>query len=232
MRTRAAPPSAWRPDPGTKLEQLCHQRPRHGTRGSERESDHRTLRRRRPPPAALAAQDALLLCVIVYTCVMTPVRIAFDPDGRSVGPYGLFWFEIVLDFCFLLDVLVTLNTAVEISDRWVTDRPRIARRYMQGWLAVDVVAAIPVDFILYMSIDQNGSLAALMASVTALRLLRLVRLIKITRMVKAHSIFKKIEEVSTMNQGLIHVVQMILSIAFLAHVVAWSARARPSARAA
>jgi hypothetical protein len=50
----------------------------------------------------------------------------------------------VFDFCFLLDLLLSFNTAVEISNRMVSDWRAIAARYVRGWLCFDLVAAIPV----------------------------------------------------------------------------------------
>mmetsp|Transcript_15010 Transcript_15010/g.44043 ORF Transcript_15010/g.44043 Transcript_15010/m.44043 type:complete len:1039 (+) Transcript_15010:96-3212(+) len=171
------------------------------------------------------AWDVALLLVVVYTLMVTPVRIAFNWDAAE-DPQGVLVFELVTDFFFIVDLAVNFNTAVEISDRVITDRRKIARAYAHSWLWLDMLSAVPVDFVLWLTVDRDPQVKALVASVSALRLVRLLRLVKILRMLKMLAIFQNIEESSFFSAGFSSVVQMLLGVLFLSHLIAcawWAA---------
>ena len=49
--------------------------------------------------------------VLIFSCCVTPLLIAFEPKG-SEKERNWFWINIIVDSLFLMDILVVFNTAV------------------------------------------------------------------------------------------------------------------------
>ena len=102
---------------------------------------------------------------------MTPYRIAFiDADSLA-------WVivDVCVDVIFALDVAVNfISTYYDSDDNLVTDRKKIASKYLRGWFVIDTVSILPLSHILSIGKDY-ASLARLA------RLPRLYRLIKIAK---------------------------------------------------
>lgn len=89
---------------------------------------------------------AFLLCAI---CIVMPVHIAFKSETHA-------WCKIYLgfDFMFLLDMIFTFFTSLpqkkideEVIDE-ITDRKQIAERYFKSWFPIELLAILPIDFIM------------------------------------------------------------------------------------
>ena len=59
--------------------------------------------------------------MLLYTCITTPARIAFDNDNDiEVGWETIRW---IVDFLFLIDIVVNFNTAYQDDDfKTIDDR--------------------------------------------------------------------------------------------------------------
>lgn len=86
--------------------------------------------------------DTLITLVLIFTCMITPYRIAFvDEDDLT-------WVVInyVVDGLFLIDMILCFLTAFYtdefelVEDRWV-----IAKTYMVGWFIIDFLAIFPFE---------------------------------------------------------------------------------------
>ena len=84
--------------------------------------------------------DIIMAGLLLFTCMVTPARIAFSEDD-------ILWtcINYTVDFLFLCDIIVIFFTAFYDEDfvihesRWV-----IAKNYIKsGWFFIDVLAIFP-----------------------------------------------------------------------------------------
>jgi len=117
--------------------------------------------------------DMFMALVLITTCMISPVRIAFN--NKSYGWEVINWF---FDSCFLVDIIVIFNTAYYDEDfRIVENRKVIAKRYLYGWFTIDVLAIFPFALIIGASEDLNHL-------VRFARIGRLYKLVKLTRLLR------------------------------------------------
>ena len=53
--------------------------------------------------------DLFMTLILVITCILTPYNIAFYSGDE---PVGLQWTILIIDFLFLLDIIVIFNTVI------------------------------------------------------------------------------------------------------------------------
>ena len=151
--------------------------------------------------------------VLITTCMISPVRIAFN--SKSTG-----W-EIVngfFDTCFLLDILIIFNTAFYDEDfRIVENRKLIAKRYLSGWFCIDVLAIVPFDLIFSQS-DLNHLVR--FARIGRLyKLVKLTRLLRIIKFLKDQSKFLKFfTDVLKVSAGFERLLFFFLIFFILCHI--------------
>jgi hypothetical protein len=86
--------------------------------------------------------DLYITLILLWTCIATPARIAFDDEKTlEVGWETVKW---IVDFMFFIDIIINFNTAYQDDDfKIIEDRKRIAIDYVFGWLFLDIFAIIP-----------------------------------------------------------------------------------------
>ena len=111
-----------------------------------------------------------------------PWNIAFENDEIFYPKV----FDPLVDGTFLVDILINFNTAIHIyKDEQMTvvsDRRKIARRYIRGWFFVDLFSALPLDAIF--NSGANNVFKILRMS----KLQKLFKLMKIPRFLKIFSL--------------------------------------------
>ena len=85
----------------------------------------------------------------------------------------------IIDVLFLIDIIVTFNTAfytesLEIID----DRRQIAKAYVKSWFFPDLIAILPLDLL------ELGSVSKISRIGKITRLARLVKLLRIMKLFK------------------------------------------------
>lgn len=86
--------------------------------------------------------DLFMTVILLTSCVLTPLDIAFDEgsDGHA------HWLATLIDIIFAIDMLVTFNTVTfDKNNDMVEKRKQIASMYLKGWFTVDLIAIIPFD---------------------------------------------------------------------------------------
>lgn len=87
----------------------------------------------------------LISFILIYICLVTPVRIAFV-EGEDSFIFSIF--GKVVDFIFFLDIILTFNMAYYDEDYViVSDRKIIAGGYLRSWFILDLFAVIPFDLL-------------------------------------------------------------------------------------
>lgn len=61
----------------------------------------------------------------------------------------LFYIDTTVDFLFLIDILVNFNTPVQKEENFIDyNRKLVTLSYLKSWFCIDLLASIPVNFIL------------------------------------------------------------------------------------
>ena len=83
------------------------------------------------------------LCLIV-SCLTIPFYLAiyFNEEEKVSSTF----INIIVDSAFFIDILVTFNTAIPISQVKIEeDRKKIARMYLKKWFWIDLLVTLPYD---------------------------------------------------------------------------------------
>ena len=89
--------------------------------------------------------DLLISIFIVLSAIITPYRMAFV-DDNSVS-----WMvtELVLDFLFFIDIILTFFSAYfDKLDVLVDNRRKIACNYLKFWFIIDFVSIMPLSLLI------------------------------------------------------------------------------------
>jgi hyperpolarization activated cyclic nucleotide-gated potassium channel 2 len=136
------------------------------------------------------------MLLILYEIISIPMIISFTID---ISPE----FEYVVTFSFILDILVTFNTAVYINGNICYSYKNIALEYLKLWFWIDVSSSFPYDMLLNGVLtgsaedEVSTSETNLKNSTKILRVLkffRFVKVIRLLRLAKLKAIIDKIEE--------------------------------------
>uniref|UniRef100_A0A8C4NA05 Cyclic nucleotide-binding domain-containing protein n=1 Tax=Eptatretus burgeri TaxID=7764 RepID=A0A8C4NA05_EPTBU len=130
-----------------------------------------------------AVWDWLILLLVIYTAIFTPFSAAFllnDPQTawhRKHCTYAcdpLSIVDLLVDIMFIIDILINFRTTyVNANDEVVSKPGKITIHYFKGWFLIDMVAAIPFDFLIFGSGSNETTI--LIGLLKTARLLRLVR---------------------------------------------------------
>ena len=83
------------------------------------------------------------LCLIV-SCLTIPFYLAiyFNEEEKMASTF----INAVVDSCFFIDIIVTFNTAIPISQVKIEeDRKLIAKMYLKKWFWIDLLVTLPYD---------------------------------------------------------------------------------------
>ena len=121
--------------------------------------------------------DVFITLILCFSCCVIPFRIAFENDEIKT------WTILMLSFdgLFFVDVLVNFSTSFYDEEFKEIDQYKsIAKRYVQGWFFIDIVAIFPFEAILKSS-DINGL-------IRFAKIGKIYRLVKLTRLIRVFKI--------------------------------------------
>lgn len=83
--------------------------------------------------------------VLLLTCVLTPLHIAFSDEDNEQK-----WMNVTnnaIDILFFFDMLVIFNSAFYDDEafKMKDNRNEIAIAYLKGWFLIDLVSILPFD---------------------------------------------------------------------------------------
>merc|ERR1719506_1953138 len=100
-----------------------------------------------PERTSIQVWDTVVGVALIFTGLFTPFEVSFLP--AYCPPHYLFIFNRVIDLLFFFDMLLqfSLITITETPDgvERITNRPQLARNYLSGWFAIDLVSIAPFD---------------------------------------------------------------------------------------
>eukprot|EP01043_Picozoa_sp_COSAG02_P045755 COSAG02_NODE_4217_length_5620_cov_17.851476_4_plen_772_part_00 len=214
----------------------------HGARGQsqmvEEEKRMKAKIRRRTcffePDAGFRMQwDLVQVCVLLLTAVIVPLRVGFSAMDES-DPVFWFSFDAVSDVYFIVDIIINCRTAyVDSHQKIVADSKKVFAHYVKTWFFIDVVACLPLNYILYISgslslpwLTNQGPAGATDAGaadgIKVLKVLRLLRLSKMLRVLKLKTITERYRDSPWYHNFLtsFKLLKLIMLLLYLSHFLA------------
>ena len=129
----------------------------------------------------------IILLLAVYTAIALPIRLAFMNEMSAEG--ALFVFDFVTDTVFIMDIILNFFFVEEdLNGEVIIDMKTIAKMYLKSWFLIDLIASIPVSFIMLFAKNTNDGLFTIqfLKLTKFTRLYRLLTLFKIIKLFKNH----------------------------------------------
>ena len=160
-----------------------------------------------------------MLVLILYNVFAVPVSICFSIDSHPTHPW--FWFELLFDIIFLIDIGVNFNTAVQTETGLVTDRYSIARTYFSFWFWIDFPSSIPLSQVIDLVSWASGEAASGSQKQVfkTLKMIRFARILKLIRLMKAAKIFRILEEELDINVSVLKLFKLFFIVLFFSHLL-------------
>lgn len=134
--------------------------------------------------------DMVGLVMIAYTAIVTPYDVSFLEPQYDV----LFVFNRLVDSFFLCDMVLQFFLMVQDEKgRYIKKQSELAHRYLTGWFAIDFISVLPFDMVgLLVKSDDVSQLKVL-------RVIRVIRLFKLLRILRINRVFKRWENMYSIN---------------------------------
>ena len=88
--------------------------------------------------------NLVMIFLLMYTAIVTPFKVAYIDTIEGFFGTFIFWFELVMDVLFGIDLFINFISAYEISQHEVEVRwHMIIWNYARSWFILDAVACIP-----------------------------------------------------------------------------------------
>jgi len=96
--------------------------------------------------------DALIILLLLYTATYVPFKICYEDETSNVQ----FVFDLLVDFCFFVDIILTFFTAYQDNlGTLETRKSKIAIHYIKGFFVIDVVTTLPFQLIEKLYISES-----------------------------------------------------------------------------
>ena len=153
-----------------------------------------------PDSSAKSTWDWIIVVMVLFNALVVPFELAFNPLFARTTAFSVA--DTLVDFCFLVDILVTLNTSVSGSwgklnhSHW-----QIFTKYLHGLLIVDIIAVVPFNTLVTW-FGGNTDLG-------------FVRMMKLARLLRLGRLLKKMDQLSSASA--LRVVKLLFGFLLLSH---------------
>ncbi len=155
--------------------------------------------------------NSFLIFASLAGTIITSYRLTF----RIYDFDALYW---IITAVYLLDIPYTFNQSVKKGLTVHTDRKSIARLYLQGWFAVDAIAALPFTWFFFITTLWNPGRRSEVGA--ALDIIMITKIMKMVKISKVSAIFTDIRESLTVNPALMRLVTFAFWFVTVVHLMA------------
>ncbi len=126
--------------------------------------------------------DLFGMIFIIYQGVVVPFRICFD--SQASGGFAIF--ELMQDFFFVFDIILTANSGYYEKGDLILTRRKIIFNYLKLWFWLDVTASFPYSLLINTSdfFDISGEHSSNVKGPQILRLLKFMRFMRVLRLIR------------------------------------------------
>jgi hypothetical protein len=147
-------------------------------------------------PAKVFYNGFLIFSALAGT-IITSYRLTFKLYDFD----AIYW---IITIVYILDIPYTFNQSVKKGLKIHADRKSIARQYLRGWFAVDIVASIPFAWLFYVTSLWVPSSSREVGAV--LDIIMITKLMKMVKISKVSAIFNDIRQSLSVNPALMRLV--------------------------
>lgn len=156
--------------------------------------------------------DSLIMLFVLYSAILVPIQVGF-PELQ----FGHMWVALntISDVLFWLDVAQSFFVGFYESEEepMVTNRTRIAKRYVASWFVPDVVGILPIESFAGPSNSRSVS------SLKLTRIIRLFRVTKLARLIKLRQFAMKVEETLDLDAVMTRMTRLIGQVFLVTHIL-------------
>lgn len=117
--------------------------------------------------------DVFVVFLAIFNSFAVPMEFVFKDLTNNTSYNAL---DTIITFIFIADIIVAFNTRyIDGTGETITDRKKIARRYMKGDFIIDFISSIPFKIL--------GLLFDFFNQISILKILKVVRIRRITKLV-------------------------------------------------
>ena len=175
----------------------------------------------RPEMGLMKHWSLFMIFLMMYTATITPYRVCFVEE--VTGSWLVV--DIITDVMFGVDICLTFFSAYEENDATlVTNRTKIAKKYLKSWFLLDVLGCLPINYISLSSQDSTSTgdtynrLFRLLRLPRLYRLIRVFRLMKMVRVFRSNSLVQRLLNTLKVNSGILRLLRFGATIVILVHV--------------
>ncbi|SPQ98291.1 unnamed protein product (mitochondrion) [Plasmodiophora brassicae] len=162
---------------------------------------------------AMTVWRAVLMLVAVVDAFIVPVSFVFFPHRSTHLNTG----ELVVDCLFLVAIAVNFNLQVPLKNgQVVAERKQIAKYYLRHDFVLDLIFAIPYEFLSYQLAVVNVS----KVGIRTFRLVRAVQLLRLIRIVEVERLSKSLLFAIAIRLQTFRAIQLVLFVIIVGH---WTA---------
>ena len=151
--------------------------------------------------------DLTAVFLVVVSCLLVSYQFAFQHQVHLIGSLIVY----LIDFFFLIDIVLNFRTTYRYQGVDVTDPAKIARHYRRGRFSIDLLANFPFDMLL---LPWSGF------SIEGISVVLFVRLLRLLRVVRLGAIVRTWERQTSVNAGYLRIGKLMLAVVVVLHLVA------------
>jgi len=155
-----------------------------------------------PSSAFRMVWDIVMSIMCVYIAAAWPFFTAWEADVPSHVSSGLRMCDRLINYMFMLDVVINFRTGYRNNDgELIMCWRRAGLHYLKTWFLLDATSSIPTED---MQADVNG--------LAALKVLKLSKMLKILRVLRPEMLVENLSEQSDTMDDIVHskVVQILI----------------------
>ena len=137
----------------------------------------------------------------------------------------MFMFDMFTDVVFIIDIILNFFFVEEdVNGEMIIDQKKIAITYIRTWFFIDLVASIPVTFIvIFVAADSESEKDLISIRFLKLakftRMYRLLTLFKLAKLFKNHNTLEKYVSYLSISTDAKHILSSLIRMVFLIHIV-------------
>ena len=138
----------------------------------------------------------------------------------------MFVFDMFTDVVFIIDIILNFFFVEEdVNGEMIIDQKKIAITYFRTWFFIDLVASIPVTFIMLILASDDAEAESDLISIRFLklakftRMYRLLTLFKLAKLFKNHNTLEKYVSYLNVTTDAKHILSSLIRMVFLIHIV-------------
>lgn len=161
--------------------------------------------------------NMLIIILLLYTATVTPYRMTL----QEADSLEYIIIDLIIDGLYFFDTILNCFTAyLDLNGVLVTDKWKIFKNYLTGWLLIDIASCFPAQVIFqtsknYSKLIRVGRLPRLY------KLIKMAKLIRMFKIIKSRSqILKYIGKIYKVDAAVERLVWFLMTFLLMIHILA------------